>query len=433
MTLNEKIYSMPLKSVFDTSHGRLQEPFFMLLRLSIPLTPKEAHGTFFAEHVYDRKLKSATPNVILTGRSCIVESKDNGVTWTFVPIPEVETRILYNCFTTDEGNHIVQAKPEELTNNALKKTNPQRATLFLFSPDWKLLSVDDSPQALWHGRASIDQSGDTIMFAEYHANQSKYLPLYRDDYTKWRPLMKVSRVYRSQDGGGTWEIVFEAPPELIRHFHTLQADPFLPKTWWLSSGDQSEESRVWRSNDDGNTWIDVTHPNPEILLPKTFSSRRQAAFRYTDLIISEDSLIWGADDILGSSFESSLEFEQKARAGSRIYRTLKSNPLQIEELGYVGHPVRSIIDIGPAYLFITEANRAYYPLKPQVIVLFKDSMDKPIEVARIDNFKNKKTGFTFSKASKAALNGRFFSYRDTTDVFNNIRPLVLQWDVEFSS
>lgn len=430
----EKTYGIPLKKTLNPHRGRSNPPFSLSLRLSIPSLPLEARSTHFAEHVYDRKLKSATEQVILLGRSLVVESKDNGQSWIPIKLREGDNRYFRHCFTTDEGNHIIQAKPEDIQDKPCKNTNPERATLFLFDKNWKLLSIDNSPEGAWHGRASIDQSGDTIMFAEYHNNSFKYHSDYRDDYSKWRPLTKVSKVFRSQDGGHTWEVVFEVPPEQqIRHFHTIQADPFLPGTWWLSSGDFPQESRVWRSDDNGSSWIEVTNYNLQILVPDSMTqNRKQSAFRYTDLIITPDTLIWGTDDIMGEPREIDSKFEQSKRAGSRIYQALKSNPLNIEELGYVGHSVRSIVDVGLAYLFLTEANRGLYPAKPQVVALFKDDMTQPIEIAQIDNFTNNMTRLSTSLASKAVLNGRFFSYRYLNDAFKNVPPYMLQWDIDFN-
>ncbi len=427
---NSKTLGSPLKRALNPNHGRAEPPSMMTMKLTVPQLPNGASGTYFGEHVYSRTMKSSTPHVILTGRSKIVESKDNGHSWEVVNIPDVEKRLLYNCFTTDDGNHIVQCLPSTSEVDTSKRTNPLRATVFLFDKDWKVIEASDDPEARWHGRASIDQCGNTIMFAEYHDNQAKYLPAYRDDVAKWRPLMNANRVFRSRDGGRSWHVVFEGAPEIIRHFHTLQADPFFPGTWWLSSGDRAEESRVWRSTDDGDSWIDVTNPAPSIKLPLMYRKRHQAAFRYTDIVIGSDHMIWGSDDLLGGTLESDPRVELQKRAGSRIYRSTKADQLELEELGYVGHPVRSIVDIGQAYLFITEANRGRFPLNPQVVALFKDEMDKPIEVARIDNFRPNPTGFTYSKASKASLDGRFFSYRNPTDAFNGDRPCVLQWDIE---
>ena len=119
----------------------------MTMKLTVPLMPNGASGTYFAEHVYSRTMKSSTPNVILTGRSKIVESKDNGNSWEVVNIPEVEKRLLYNCFTTDEGNHIVQCLPSTSEVDTSKRTNPLRATIFLFDKDWKVIEASDDPEA----------------------------------------------------------------------------------------------------------------------------------------------------------------------------------------------------------------------------------------------------------------------------------------------
>ena len=78
---------------------------------------------------------------------------------------------------------------------------------------------------------------------------------------------------------------------------------------------------------------------------------------------------------MGSITKTDPRLAHDLRTGSRIYRTPKSNPLQLEELGYVGNPVRSIVDVGPAYLFITESSSGYHSLRPQVVALFKNKMN----------------------------------------------------------
>jgi hypothetical protein len=396
--------------------------------------PAEAWGMYFGEHVLDES--GQTSQVVnLVGRSAMVQSRDNGETWQHHRIAGAEKRLLYNCRTLRNGCVIAQALPEREDSKFLeaKNSNTSRASIFLIDPQDELIAVCDEPTAVWHGSSSIDESPNgTIMFAEYHNNQAKYLAATAHDPALWRPLMAINRVFRSTDGGRTWTVVFEGHPEEIRHFHTLRVDPEYPNRWWLSSGDRAEECKVWVSHDDGLSWKEVSQPQPGILVTKMYLGREQAAFRYTDIYFTGDQMIWGTDDLMGDALEYLAASGIKERSGSRLYIADRSaDPLRLEELGYCGNPVRSLVDVGPAILAITEANKGTYPAMPQVIAFFKDNMKAPLELFKVDNFTGKLTGFTYSKASRAAKDGRFFSYRNPGDVFDGVRPCVLQWDIRF--
>jgi hypothetical protein len=419
-----KTYSIPLRSGLNKLIGRSDAPFHVEITLSIPRDlPSEAWGMYFGEHALDEN--GQTSQVInLIGRSAIVQSCDNGDSWLHHRIAGAEKRLLYNCRTLRNGHMLAQALPERSDSKFLeaKHSNTSRASVFLIDANKEVLAVFDEPTAVWHGSSSVDESPDgTIMFAEYHNNQAKYLAATAHDPALWRPLMEINRVFRSTDGGRTWQIVFEGHPEEIRHFHTLRVDPENPKRWWLSSGDRAEECKVWVSNDDGTSWKDVSQPHPDINVTRMYEGREQAVYRYTDIFFDGTHMIWGTDDLMGDA----LEYYQSLNLSER------SGPLTLEELGYCGNPVRSLIDVGPAILAITEANKGTYPAMPQVLAFFKDNMKAPLELFKVDNFTGKLTGFTYSKASRAAKDGRFFSYRNPGDVFDGVRPCVLQWDIKF--
>ena len=430
-----KSYSIPLRSSLNKSLGRTAAPFHLDVTLSMPRNlPAEAWGMYFGEHALDENGETSSV-VNLIGRSGIVRSSDNGENWLYSRIKGVEKRLLHNCRTLRNGCLLAQALPERENSKFMtaENSNPKRASVFLIDPMGEVLSVCDAPTAVWHGSSSIDESpAGTIMFAEYHNNQAKYLEATAYDPALWRPLMEINRVFRSKDGGRSWQVVFEGHPEEIRHFHTLRVDPENPVRWWLSSGDRAEECKVWVSDNDGDTWMEMSNSEPAISVTKMYKGREQACFRYTDILFVEDYMIWGTDDLMGDALEYLPTFGIGEKSGSRLYKVDKSkSPLILEELGYCGNPVRSLVDIGPAILAITEANKGTYPAMPQVIAFFKDEMKKPLKLFKIDNFTGKLTGFTYSKASRAAKDGRFFSYRNPSDVFNDVRPCVLQWDVKF--
>jgi hypothetical protein len=139
------------------------------------------------------------------------------------------------CMTTSNGRHLVR------NNNNHK--------IWIFDNEWKYLKQIKTGNYPWHESAGIAEINNTIIYAEY------------------TDLTEELYVWRSEDAGDSWQKVFSqncylSPHIGIKHFHTVQPDPFFPGHWYLSSGDRPDECRVWKSTDDGLSWIDVTDPDP---------------------------------------------------------------------------------------------------------------------------------------------------------------------------
>ncbi len=60
-------------------------------------------------------------------------------------------------------------------------------------------------------------------------------------------------------------------------------------------------------------------------------------------------------------------------------------PLQPRVLGYIGNPVRSIVDAGAAYIIVTEAKQACLT-RPQVYILSKSEPYLLEEIFTVDRF-----------------------------------------------
>ena len=86
----------------------------------------------------------------------------------------------------------------------------------------------------WLGTWSIDYNKNTNMFGTY------------------AECNKNMRIYRSIDGGYSWNIIFnvEGPSNNvttsgdIRHFHTCIYDKYTNK-WYISSCDSKEQNKMW--------------------------------------------------------------------------------------------------------------------------------------------------------------------------------------------
>lgn len=414
-----KTYSVP---VFD-----IEGVDRIVLETSVPPIPTSLKNCEFAEHVFNAVDQESTDQVIVVGVGRIGVSNDLGQTWKRIELCGYESTRFYRCFTTQSGRHIVQALGW-LGLNDTDSPEQRHGQLFVFSSDWNLIGLAKAGDARWHGSASIAEKNGTIMYADYFDNGAKY----RSDFAASPSLQSRVRpcaIWRSMDDGLTWEKVFEQDPSMIRHFHTLIADPFEQNVWWASSGDLAPECRVWRSPDNGTSWIECTDPAPNIAAPQTFAAYKAAAHRYTDAVIQEDHIIWGADDLIGYENDYDPALPLSLRAGSRIYRSPKSTPLRLEEIAYVGQPVRSMTDVGKGWIITTEAKNKTSGYRSSVFFLNK-TLDNLIKIYDVDNFRKRGTGFTFSMSSRKHRNGHFFSYKGYFDSFEN-SPQISAFKIKF--
>ena len=418
---------------FSKMYSTLVDPEFgfsrVTLNLTIPSVPEAARDADFAEHAVDPNTDMPTDLVIALQVGGVLHSEDLGLSWEYRETAESGLTRLWNSFTLADGHHLIQGTGPHHPSDP--RDAPQfQPELLRFDHEWKLVSRTKPGKAQWHGTRSVDQRGDTIIYAEYPENSIKYRGDFADRRAEVEHLCENSRVFRSRDGGLTWDSVLELPWTEIRHFHTVVADPFDPGVWWLSSGDSPSECRIWRSEDDGLTWTDVTGHDTNFALQPQFESSRQAAFRYTAMIVTPESLIWGSDDWLGDPLSEDDGAPLNVRVGARIFVAPKTLPLKPVSVAHIGNPVRTITDVGVCYLVTTEAKQISKLSRPQVYILSKEATNLCAEVATIDRFATEGTGFTYSKASRKAKDGRFFSLRSSRDVFEG-GPKILQWDIDF--
>lgn len=398
------------------SYTRDVDPAFGFRRVSVQLTipavPASARGASFAEHVAGSRAVTA----VLPGG--VLVSEDLGETWEHHRLDDADGLDFVNCLTTAEGEHLLQVKsaPDERSDDGMG------GGIHRYDAGWTPLGSARPGRFHWHGSRSAGEAGGTILWAEYPDNKTKY-------EAGNEALAVDPAVHRSRDGGASWEKVFEQPGAAIRHFHTVVADPCRAGQWWLSSGDRPQESRVWVSTDDGSTWADVTNSAPDVELHPSFAAQGQAIQRYTDLWLGDDELIWGADDWLGGPAAVN-DLSVSARAGARMYRSPRTSPLKPADAGWIGNPVRSIVDVGPALLVTTEAKRSVLT-SPQVYLMSKEPGGPLQEILTVDVAGGGGSGLTFSRASRAAEQGTFFSFRSSRDLVQS-PTRILRWAIDFA-
>ncbi|HVV65697.1 MAG TPA: hypothetical protein VHC42_09515 [Rhizomicrobium sp.] len=368
-------------------------------------------GFAFADHVIDEAGK-ATDKVIAVAKGRIAISRDLGRSWTIVKLKGREHRHVVDAKAIGRSELLIQTSAYASENDK----SPQ-VDLLLASESGEVLAEHPKFSHRWHGCRAVDLAGETLMFAEYPGNR----PV--GDARPWSP-----RVFRSRDRGRNWEVAFVRSGAQIRHFHFLQARPGAPGEWWLTSGDLPHECHVWVSKDDGGSWRDATEELPERFKVDGVVYRHDA-FRLTDLAWVEGDVIWATDDTLGAS----------RPPGARVFRSKAQAPLVPRFVGLGRWHFRSLVDLGDYLLAISQrSNRpqsSEQDRRPGVYLLAKTAPSDAPGFQHLFDLRTfpagaRPAGFTYSKASRAAKEGVFFTYRSDEDVFDGGHKL-LRWRVRW--
>lgn len=400
----------------------------VVVELSVPTLPGTGAPVRFAEHV--QQDGRPTDTVIALSRGAAVVSEDLGENWERVPVPELGDVTFRNAFTTASGTHLLQG---DTSPDGEPATRHGYAPVALLDSNWQLVDCADPGFSIWHGSRSIDEAGGTIIYAEYPTNAAR--PILPSGEPGPAPSglapLRDSCLLRSTDGGRSWRTVLRHGWQTIRHFHTVAADPWRGGRWWASSGDGPHQCRVWESLDDGVSWDQLPVELPVDELHPSLEQTAQSILRHTDVVVRETDLIWGSDDLLGEAHLGDAAVEVERRAGARLFTSPKERPWKPRSIGYVGDAVRSLVDVGPGYLVLTQAKGAL-GFRPRVFLLWKQEPFGLTPLFTVDNFRGSSpaTGFTYSRASREAKDGVFFTHRSAADVFDGGAGM-LRWRVLF--
>jgi hypothetical protein len=334
--------------------------------------------------VYDHVARRATAELVARAGTTLYVSDDLGETWRTVEGPP--GHVFSMCFTTASGRRLLQDidSPE----------------VHVFDRSWRYLGARTAGAYPWHGTWSVDQSASgVVMFCEYVSNA---------------PTL---RVLRSVDEGESWECAFSQPGHdedpaagPIRHFHTCQADPFMPGRWYLSSGDRNQQNAVWYSDDDGLSWKRAKPVLTSIVGPPIPETRLANIVRHTAEVIVEDAVIWPTDDHLGSV--------------ARLVRLIKPDLNEAHVIAsFARNELRNIVSLSGDTLFVLSESK----LDPSIAEAYCiDINGRLLATFSLENPTATKATFARSRSSKAAVDGTFFSFSDLD--FEG-KPRLLRWTV----
>jgi hypothetical protein len=376
------------------------------LRLSVPRLPRGGHA--FADHVLGADGRM-TDTVLAIGKGGFAISRDLGERWERIDVASHRRHRFVQMSSLGGGEFLAAAQAPE---NQGTKDAP--VDVLVVGEDGTVRARHPAQGFRWHGNRGFGQSGDTLMYAEYPSNRLVN-----------RVRTADCRVLRSRDRGRTWQTVFEQNARQIRHFHFLQPRPGAAGEWWLTAGDLPHESRLWVSKDDGDTWNDLTGSfTRKVRIDRTRYDR--AVFRTTDLFWLGDEVVWATDDPLAGA----------PVPGAVALRSRIGDALEPALIGRGKWHFRNIVDIGDHLLFIAQRSNERDPaaadVGPRIYIMPKTGASALVHLFTLDCYPLRDDpGFTYSRASRAAQRGVFFSFRSSDDVFP-AGDKILKWDVSLS-
>ncbi len=336
--------------------------------------------------------------IVRKGNSTLLFSADEGKSWD----KEVELTgyHIYQIYKLSNGNYLVGTIDSE-----------NLSFIFLLNPDLTVLAKNQLGSMCWHSQNAIDENDAVLMFAEYQ-------------YSKTNPPPTSMSIFRSKDGGYNWEQVLTLPhPEGIRHWHTLQRDPYHQETWIATSGDTPKQSRWFIAKDNGDTWDEITDLSYRL---DEFPNRSLSAHRTTTFCTTQTHYYYATDDLMGSAKEYFVTFKGCRKSSSKFYKASKSEPIKLEKLTNLGIHARSMIDIGEGYIFVTEAK--YAAFNTQVFYVDKKRMNQVYFL--FDIYASRRHSGSGSMNSNLLQNGTFYTYT-ANKTFQDSKSQTLQWRAKY--
>lgn len=327
-------------------------------------------------------------------------SYDEGDSWG--KEKSIDDLDISQIYLLSNGNYLIGGV------NLLDRT---QALIYTLDKNLNILAKNNICKMTWHSQDAIGENDSVVMFAEYENSSVE-------------PPEKVS-IFRSKDFGLTWEEVFSLKhPSELKHWHTLQKDPYRPNHWLATGGDTPEQSRWFLSKDNGDNWQEITDTNHYNEASPAYSL---SAHRTTAIKITKDYYYFSTDDLMGGAREYFLDYKKRRQSSSKFYRAKKTEPIKIEYLSNIGIHGRSMIDTGQGYIIITEGK--YATFNTQVYYISKDNLKKVYFL--FDIYGNKRHPGSASKNSKLLYNRYFYTPITKGLFFDNPDAITLKWDVTY--
>jgi photosystem II stability/assembly factor-like uncharacterized protein len=256
---------------------------------------------FFGGSIGAVAVADSDPNVIFAGQGSVDirgntstgrgvwKSTDAGKTWSFSGLPEAGQIGRIRIHPQDPELVYVAALGHPFGKN----------------PERGIFRSKDGGDSWEHVLAVNDSTGASDLAMNPGNPRILYAGMWRGERKPWAVISGglEGGVYRSMDGGDTWEKVWrDLPQGLVGKVGVTVSAANPDRVWAMIQAEP--DGGVWRSDDAGATWKRVNGQN----------KLRQRAFYYTHVVAdpTDENTVWGLNVELHKSVDGGQSFESVA-------------------------------------------------------------------------------------------------------------------------
>ena len=475
-------YSIPL--------NRDVSPELVELELDSTALP----GARFIEHEFDRTMRVSTKKVLASSGSMLFISDDLGETWRSIVIEGVVIIYnSFICSNGDilvsgsdkenrEMNRISVVRGSEVIVSNIVGRHGWHATFsidesddcIIFSeyPDNNSSSKQRDVTTSGHVFRSRDHgfSWDVVFIVEYPDIRHFHTCTYFPDSESWvissGDSPSQSRFWLSLDGGDGWNEITDPSPHVLtsmvrkQSIHRTVVMHGIEDHYLWATDDLVGKKENYERGFETLAWLPIEGAVQYRVLVRNYSLDKivlkpiieapecEYHFEWSEHILEHEYLyrvqfrVSEDEEWIDSQEYAPLSREYRYHpllgegdniteiTRSRLVRSPKSEPLSIEVLCELGMHVRSMIDVGEAYLMISESKYLDLAPNPQVFLVFKDDLYTSHHLFNIPNRNRIKTGATYSRNSISAIDGVFFTLMQKGLLFDENE--IVRWKISFS-
>jgi len=184
------------------------------------------------------------------------------------------------------------------------------------------------------------------------------------------------------------------------------------------------------SEDSGESWREITNENLDVSVRAGFE---QFIHRTVVMHPHGDGAIWATDDPVGP-IDSYLEAKEGFQTRSKLVSAqIFGERIEAKVHCDIGMHVRSMVDIGEAFVIFTETSYPEIVRGPQIFIVFKDDLESCHHIADIPNPGGGPNKGTYSRSSIVSNDGVFFTEIAMNTYGNDAMKYhckMLEWRVE---
>ena len=458
-------------------------------RIEIELDNTSLSGARFTEHGFNRKNRSSTDRILASSQSLLFESLDLGNSWDVNNLADIS--MINNTFICSNDDVLVSGTDKKNNKNnriVLIRDKHVISSNVVGLHGWHgTFSIDQSEEYIMYSEyadnnvhskhkhcdttCNVFRSSDhgltwqSVFQVDFpdirHFHTCTYIPNNRTWVITSGDTPEQSRFWLSKNNGDTWTEITDQYPDVnsvdkyIQSVHRTVVMHFNDKYYIWATDDPIGDIRDFDKGYENINWLPIQQAVEYRVLIRDYTKKQIILKSIIPSTNCNFKFYWEKYDITNEyryriqyrrtnndKWEDTCEYIPLSRqylykrhisttrkyvSRSRLIFSPKTEPLKIDVRCELGMHIRSMIDIGEAYLFISEAKYLNIAPTPQVYLVFKNDTKTCHHLFNIPNRNNIITGATYSRSSIVAKNGVFFTQMQRGLLFDDNE--IVRWKV----